>query len=88
MPVENVAVQGSVAGSQHNAESQKASVLCILVAVFRYCVRSFLNSHCVTRYLERIKRYEICTEELRKEMGPGGFINCLMLGSNCMYHSV
>lgn len=81
-------MQGSVAGSQHNAASQKTLILCILVAAFRYCVRSFLNSHYITRYLERIKRCEICTEELRKEVGPGGFINCLMYGSNCLYHSV
>ena len=77
-------MQGSVAGSQHNPASQEISVLCILVAAFRYCVRSFLNSHYITRYLERIKRHEICTKELRNEVSPGGVINCSMSGSKCM----
>jgi hypothetical protein len=81
-------VQGSVAGSQHNAASQEISVLCILVAAFRYCVRSFLNSHYITRYLERIKRCEICTKELRNEVGPGDIINCSMTGIKCIYHPV
>lgn len=88
LPVQNVAVQGSVAGLHHNAASQKTLVPCILVAAFRYCVRSFLNSHYITRYLERIRLCEICTKALRKEVGPGGVINCSMSGSNCMYHPV
>jgi hypothetical protein len=81
-------VQGSGAGSQHNAASQKTSILCILVATFRYCVPSFVNYLYITRYIERIKWYEICTEKLLKEVGPGGVINGLMSGSNCMYHTV
>jgi hypothetical protein len=88
LPFDNVAVRGSGAGSQHNAASQKTSILRILVATFRYCVPLFLNYHCITRYIERIKRYEICTEKLLKEVGSGGVINGLMSGSDGVYHPV